>query len=69
MSSVNVPGANNGNTGDDKNIKVPNAHSSFSVRSNKLKEKTGHAYDTNKVELNKINDSTELSSHYQSKDN
>ena len=23
MSSVNVPGANNGNTGDDKTIKVP----------------------------------------------
>ena len=69
MSSVNVPGANNGNTGDDKSIKVPNAHSSFSVRKNELKGKTGHAYGTNKVSLNKINDSTELSSHYQSKDN
>ena len=60
MSSVNVPGANNGNTGDDKTIKVPNAHSSFGVRSNKLKGKTGHAYGTNKVRLNKINDSNDL---------
>lgn len=60
QSSVNVPGANNGNTGDDKTIKVPNAHSSFSVRSNKLKGKTDHAYGTNKVILNKINDSNDL---------
>lgn len=60
MSSVNVPGANNGNTGDDKTIKVPNAHSSFGVRSNKLKGKTDHAYGTNKVRLNKINDSNDL---------
>lgn len=60
QSSVNVPGANNGNTGDDKSIKVPNAHSSFNVRSNKIKGKTGHAYGTNKVRLNKINDSNEL---------
>lgn len=60
MSSVNVPGANNGNTGDDKTIKVPTAHSSFSVRSNKLKGKTDHAYGTNKVRLNKINDSNDL---------
>lgn len=60
MSSVNVPGANNGNTGDDKTIKVPTAHSSFGVRSNKLKGKTGHAYGTNKVRLNKINDSNDL---------
>lgn len=60
MSSVNVPGANNGNTGDDKTIKVPTAHSSFSVRSNKLKEKTDHAYGTNKVKLNKGNDSNDL---------
>lgn len=60
MSSVNIPGANNGNTGDDKSIKVPNAHSSFSVRSNKLKGKTDHAYGTNKVELNKGNDSNDL---------
>lgn len=60
MSSVNVPGANNGNTGDDKTIKVPNAHSSFGVRSNKLKGKTGHAYGTNKVRLNKGNDSNDL---------
>lgn len=60
MSSVNVPGANNGNTGDDKTIKVPNAHSSFNVRKNELKGKTGHAYGTNKVRLNKGNDSNDL---------
>ena len=60
QSSVNNPGANNGNTGDDKTIKVPNAHSSFGVRSNKIKGKTGHAYGTNKVELNKIKDSNDL---------
>lgn len=60
QSSVNVPGANNGNNGDDKTIKVPNAHSSFSVRSNKLKGKTDHAYGTNKVRLDKINDSNDL---------
>lgn len=60
MSSVNVPGANNGNTGDDKTIKVPTAHSSFSVKSNKLKGKTDHAYGTNKVKLNKGNDSNDL---------
>lgn len=60
QSSVNVPGANNGNTGDDKTIKVPNAHSSFSARSNKLKGKTDHAYGTNKVILNKGNDSNDL---------
>ena len=60
QSSVNNPGANNGNTGDDKTIKVPNAHSSFGVRSNKIKGNTGHAYGTNKVELNKIKDSNDL---------
>lgn len=60
MSSVNNPGANNGNTGDDKTIKVPNAHSSFNVRSNKIKGKTGHAYGTNKVKLDKIKDSNDL---------
>lgn len=60
QSSVNVPGANNGNTGDDKTIKVPNAHSSFGVRKNELKGKTGHAYGTNKVRLNKINDGDDL---------
>lgn len=60
QSSVNNPGANNGNTGDDKTIKVPNAHSSFNVRSNKIKGKTGHAYGTNKVNLNKIKDSNDL---------
>ena len=60
MSSVNVPGANNGNTGDDKSIKVPNAHSSFNVRKNEIKGKTGHGYGTNKVKLNKINDSDDL---------
>ena len=60
QSSVNVPGANNGNTGDDKSIKVPNAHSSFNVRNDKIKGKTGHAYGTNKVILNKIKDSNDL---------
>ena len=60
MSSVNVPGANNGNTGDDKSIKIPNAHSSFGVRSNKIKGKTDHAYGTNKVELDKIKDNNDL---------
>ena len=60
QSSVNNPGANNGNTGDDKSIKVPNAHSSFGVRSNKIKGKTGHAYGTNKVELDKIKDGNDL---------
>lgn len=60
QSSVNVPGANNGNTGDDKTIKVPNAHSSFNVKNNKIKGKTGHGYGTNKVKLNKINDSNNL---------
>lgn len=60
MSSVNVPGANNGNTGDDKTIKVPNAHSSFNVKNNKIKGKTGHGYGANKVKLNKINDSNNL---------
>ena len=60
QSSVNNPGANNGNTGDDKNIKIPNAHSSFNVRKNELNGKTGHAYGTNKVRLNKGNDSNDL---------
>ena len=60
QSSVNNPGANNGNTGDDKTIKVPNAHSSFGVRSNKIKGKTDHAYGTNKLKLNKIKDSNDL---------
>lgn len=60
MSSVNVPGANNGNTGDDKTIKVPNAHSSFNVKNNKIKGKTGHGYGANKVKLYKINDSNNL---------
>lgn len=60
QSSVNVPGANNGNTGDDKTIKVPNAHSSFNVKNNKIKGKTGHGYGANKVELDKINDSNNL---------
>ena len=60
QSSVNNPGANNGNTGDDKSIKVPNAHSSFNVRSNKMEGKTGHAYGTNKVKLNKIKDGNDL---------
>ena len=60
MSSVNVPGANNGNTGDDKTIKVPNAHSSFSVKKNEIEGHTDHAYGTNKVELDKIKDDNDL---------
>lgn len=60
MSSVNNPGANNGNTGDDKSIKIPNAHSSFNVKSNKIKGKTDHAYGTNKVNLDKIIGTNEL---------
>lgn len=54
MSSVNNPGANNGNTEEQHNIKVPNAHSSFSVKNTKLDGKTGHAYGPNKVELDEI---------------
>lgn len=53
MSSVNNPGANNGNT-EEHSIKVPNAHSSFSVKNTKLDGKTGHAYGPNKVELDEI---------------
>lgn len=53
MSSVSNPGANNGNTDEKHNIKVPNAHSSFSVKKNELKGKTGHTLN-NKVELDKI---------------
>lgn len=60
MSSVNNPGANNGNTGDDKTIKVPNAHSSFSVKKNEIEGHTDHAYGTNKVELDKIKDDNDL---------
>ena len=60
MSSVNVPGANNGNTGDDKSIKVPNAHSSFSVKKSEIEGNTGHAYGKNKVELDKIKDDDDL---------
>lgn len=60
QSSVNNPGANNGNTGDDKSIKVPNAHSSFSVKKNEIEGHTDHAYGTNKVELDKIKDNNDL---------
>lgn len=60
QSSVNNPGANNGNTGDDRSIKVPNTNSSLNVRKNELKGKTGHAYGTNKIMLNKIKDSDDL---------
>ena len=62
QSSVNVPGANNGNTGDGEtgDIKVPNAHSSFSVKKNEIEGHTDHAYDTNKVELDKIKDDNDL---------
>lgn len=60
MSSVNNPGANNGNVGDDKSIKVPNAHSSFSVKKNEIEGHTDHAYGTNKVELDKIKDDNDL---------
>lgn len=60
QSSVNNPGANNGNTGDDKSVKVPNAHSSFSVKKNEIEGHTDHAYGTNKVELDKIKDDNDL---------
>ena len=60
MSSVNNPGANNGNTGNGETIKVPTAHSSFSVKKNELKGNTGHAYGKNKVELDKIKDDNDL---------
>lgn len=60
MSSVNNPGANNGNTGDDKTIKVPNAHSSFSVKKNEIEGHTDHTYGANKVELDKIKDDNDL---------
>lgn len=60
MSSVNNPGANNGNVGDDKSIKVPNAHSSFSVKKNEIEGHTDHAYGANKVELDKIKDDNDL---------
>ena len=62
MSSVNNPGANNGNTGDGEtgDIKVPNAHSSFSVKKNEIEGHTDHAYGTNKVELDKIKDDNDL---------
>lgn len=56
MSSVSNPGANNGNTEEQHNIKVPNAHSSFSVKNTKLDGKTGHAYGPNKVELDEVKD-------------
>lgn len=68
QSSVNVPGANNGNTGDDKSIKVPNAHSSFSVKKNEIEGHTDHAYGTNKVELDKIKDDNDLESILKSLD-
>lgn len=55
MSSVNNPGANNGDN-EEKSIKVPNAHTNFSVKKNELKGKTGHAYGKNKVELDEVKD-------------
>lgn len=60
MSSVNNPGANNGNTEEKNAIKVPNAHSSFSVKKNELKGNTGHAYGQNKVELDEIKEDNDL---------
>lgn len=68
QSSVNNPGANNGNTGDDKTIKVPNAHSSFSVKKNEIEGHTDHAYGANKVELDKIKDDNDLESILKSLD-
>lgn len=59
MSSVSNPGANNGNT-EEHNIKVPNAHSSFSVKNTKLDGKTGHTYGPNKVELDAVKDDNDL---------
>lgn len=54
MSSVSNPGANNGNTEEQHNIKVPNAHSSFSVKNTKLDGKTGHGYGKNNIELDEV---------------
>ena len=59
MSSVNNPGANNGNT-EEKNIKVPTAHTNFTVKKNELKGNTGHAYGQNKVELDEVRDDNDL---------
>ena len=60
ISSVSNPGANNGNTEEQHNIKVPNAHSSFSVKNTKLDGKAGHTLN-NKVELDEIkNDKNDL---------
>lgn len=60
MSSVSNPGANNGNTEEQHNIKVPNAHSSFSVKNTKLDGKTGHAFGPNKVELDEVKNDNDL---------
>lgn len=54
MSSVNNPGANNGDTEEKHNIKVPNANSSFSVKNTKLDGKTGHKYGKNNIELDEV---------------
>lgn len=55
MSSINNPGANNGNTEEEKSsIKVPKANTSFSVKNTKLDGKTGHAYGPNNIELKDI---------------
>ena len=52
MSSVNNPGANNGNVeGETHSINAPKTNSNFTVKNTKLDGKTGHAYGPNKVEL------------------
>lgn len=59
MSSVSTPGANNGNTEEEKSsISVPKANTSFSVKNTKLDGKTGHAYGLNKVELKDVSGET-----------
>lgn len=55
MSSVNNPGANNGNTDEEKhNINVPKTNSNFTVKKNELKGHTGHKYGKNNIELDEV---------------
>lgn len=55
MSSVNNPGANNGNVEDEThNINVPKTNSNFTVKNTKLEGKTGHANGKNNIELKDV---------------
>lgn len=56
ISSVNNPGANNGNVEDEDkhNINVPKANSNFTVKNTKLEGKTGHKYGKNNIELDEV---------------